>query len=79
MSVCSSVPDVSDPEQILTVTVLESPVSFPAAPAKAGVVSVVTSPSAGVVSVTAGGLVSEGSLIPSVAAETDPVSLAPQS
>ena len=43
-----------------------SPVAVPAAPANVGVVSVVLLPSAGLVSVTAGGVTSTGPSTPSV-------------
>ena len=57
-SVCSGDPEVPVPLQIFTVTVAESPAALPALPASVGVVSFVAEPSAGEVSVTAGGVVS---------------------
>src|SRR5215207_6251125 len=58
VSVRTGDPDVPVPAQTFTVTSLESPAAVPAAPDRTGVGSVVSAPSAGLVTVTTGAVVS---------------------
>jgi hypothetical protein len=69
LSVCTGVPVGVDPANTFTVTVAESPVALPAAPASEGVLSFVRLPALGVVTVTAGAAVSTTKVVPEVDAE----------
>jgi hypothetical protein len=58
LSVCTRAPDATRPSQIFTVIVGRSPLAVPAAPEIVGVESRVELPSAGLVILGAGGVVS---------------------